>query len=82
MSPEVSSGNEFDLKTGPVRALIGAEEHIASHHNVVSPGGVIQDIVVGDLGEELSSIKPSTMPDTYWITLQARLTRERAAVTG
>lgn len=38
MSPEVSSGNEFDLKTGPVRALIGAEEHIASHHNVVSPG--------------------------------------------
>ena len=40
------------------------------------------NIVVGDLGEELSSIKPSTMPDTYWITLQARLTRERAAVTG
>lgn len=80
MSPEVSSGNESDLKTGPVRALIGAEEHIASHHNVVSPG-VIQDIVVGDR-EELSSIKPSTMPDTYWITLQARLTRERAAVTG
>ena len=78
MSPEVSSGNESDLKTGPVRALIGAEEHIASHHNVVSPG----DIVVGNLGEELSSIKPSTMPDTYWITLQARLTRERAAVTG
>jgi len=38
MSPEVSSGNESDLKTGPVRALIGAEEHIASHHNVVSPG--------------------------------------------
>lgn len=26
------------FKTGPVRALIGAEEHIASHHNVVSPG--------------------------------------------
>ena len=44
--------------------------------------GVIQDIVVGNQGEELSSIKPSTMPDTYWITLQARLTRERAAVTG
>lgn len=44
--------------------------------------GVIQDIVVGDPGEELSSIKPSTMPDTYWITLQARLMRERAAVTG
>ena len=38
MSPEVSSGNEFDLKTGPVLELIGAEEHIASHHNVVSPG--------------------------------------------
>ncbi len=82
MSPEVSSGNESDLKTGPVLALISAEEHIASHHNVVSPGGVIQDIVVGDLGEELSSIKPSTMPDTYWITQQARLMRERAAVTG
>lgn len=40
------------------------------------------DIVVGNLGKELSSIKPSTMPDTYWITLQARLMRERAAVTG
>ena len=38
MSPEVSSGNESDLKTGPVRALIGAEEHIASLHNVVSHG--------------------------------------------
>ena len=74
MSPEVSSGNESDLKTGPVRALIGAEEHIS--------WGVIQDIVVGNLGKELSSIKPSTMPDTYWITLQARLMRERAAVTG
>lgn len=49
MSPEVSSGNESDLKTGPVLALIGAEEHIASHHNVVSPG-VIQDIVVGNFG--------------------------------
>ncbi len=32
------SGNESDLKTGPALALIGAEEHIASHHNVVSPG--------------------------------------------
>ncbi len=38
MSTEVSPGNESDLKTGPVLALIGAEEHIASHHNVVSPG--------------------------------------------
>ena len=38
MSPEVSSGNESDLKTGPVLALISAEEHIASHHNVGSPG--------------------------------------------
>ena len=81
MSPEVSSGNESDLKTGPVRALIGAEEHIASHHNVVSPG-VLYKISLLDLGEKLSSIKPSTMPDTYWITLQARLMRERAAVTG
>lgn len=81
MSPEVSFGNESDLKTGPATALIGAEEHIASHHNVVSPG-VIQDIVVGDPGEELSSIKPSTMPDTYWITLQARLTREPCRSDG
>lgn len=81
MSPEVSSGNEFDLKTGPVRALIGAEEHIASHHNVVSHG-VLYKISLLVTREELSSIKPSTMPDTYWITLQARLTRERAAVTG
>lgn len=38
MSPEVSSGNESDLKTGPALALIGAEEHISSHHNVVSLG--------------------------------------------
>lgn len=81
MSPEVSSGNESDLKTGPVRALIGAEEHIASHHNVVSPG-VLYKISLLVTGRELSSIKPSTMPDTYWITLQARLMRERAAVTG
>lgn len=81
MSPEVSSGNESDLKTGPVRALIGAEEHIASHHNVVSPG-VLYKISLLVTREELSSIKPSTMPDTYWITLQARLMRERAAVTG
>ncbi len=82
MSPEVSSGNESDLKTGPVRALIGAEEHIASHHNVVSPGVLYKISLLVTLGEELSSIKPSTMPDTYWITLQARLMRERAAVTG
>lgn len=32
---EVSFGNEFDFKTGPVRALIGAEEHIAFYYNVV-----------------------------------------------
>ena len=38
MSPEISYGNESDLKTGLVLALIGAEEHIASHRNVVSPG--------------------------------------------
>jgi len=38
MSPEISYGNESDLKTGPVLALIGAEEHIASHRNVVSLG--------------------------------------------
>ena len=35
---------------------------------------------MSNLSEELSSIKPSTMPDTYWITLQALLTRERAVV--
>lgn len=81
MSPEVSSGNESDLKTGPVLALISAEEHIASHHNVVSPG-VLYKISLLVTREELSSIKPSTMPDTYWITQQARLMRERAAVTG
>lgn len=46
MSPEVSSGMSL-IQDWPSPALIGAEEHIASHHNVVSPG-VIQDIVVGD----------------------------------
>lgn len=68
--------NEID-PTGPVLALIGAEEHIESHRNVASPGVLYK---ISQEPERTDSLNQVNYAGYYCWLYRVRLTRERAMI--